>query len=79
MARVMAARRFESLGGGRWSLNGAAWPVIELDDGSARVARVVEASAGASSPAELRVPVPMLPEESGGQTLVGTFSWRFAW
>lgn len=80
MARPLAARRFESLGAGRWSIDGGPWPVFELDEQSARLARVVEASAeGQSSTAEVRIPIHMLPEEPGSQTLVGTFSWRYAW
>ncbi|MDG1491190.1 MAG: hypothetical protein P8R43_04815, partial [Planctomycetota bacterium] len=80
MARPVAARGFESLGVGRWSLDGGPWPVIELDAQSARLARIVDSVEGRDGPpAELRIPVPMLPEEPGSQTLVGTFSWRFAW
>ena len=79
VARAMAARDFAAVGGGRWSLDGGAWPLIELDAASARLARVVDAPDGSASPAELRIPVPMLPEEPGSDTLVGTFSWRFAW
>jgi len=80
MARPLAARRFDSLGAGRWSVNGGAWPVLEVDEQSARRARIVDAVAdGASTTAELRIPVLMLPEEPGSQTLVGTFSWRYAW
>ena len=80
MARPLAARGFESFGAGRWSINGGPWPVIELDEQSARLARVVEMSAeGESSTAEVRIPIHMLPEEPGSDTLVGTFSWRYAW
>ena len=80
MARPQAARRFDSLGAGRWSVDGGPWPVVEVDEQSARRARIVDATVdGAPSAAELRIPVLMLPEEPGSQTLVGTFSWRYAW
>jgi hypothetical protein len=79
IARAMVARRFESIGAGRWSINGGAWPVLELDEQSARLARVCDAPEGAGFSAELRIPVHMLPDEPGSDTLVGTFSWRYAW
>ena len=79
IARAMVASRFESIGSGRWSINGGAWPVLELDQQSARLARVCDAPEGAGFPAELRIPVHMLPDEPGSDTLVGTFSWRYAW
>ena len=79
IVRAMVAHSFESIGAGRWSIDGRAWPVLELDEESARLARVCDAPDGSEFPAELRIPVHMLPDEPGSDTLVGTFSWRYAW
>ncbi len=115
VARVALGRQFDRVGPGRWRIDGQDWPLIEIDESSARSARILAPKRlGSKLPAEedldktaadrpaidgrdrgasrslssqeservldeLRIPVLMRPSNDGTNTLVGTFSWRYAW
>ncbi|MEM9381161.1 MAG: hypothetical protein AAGB93_14510 [Planctomycetota bacterium] len=50
VARVAVARQFDRADQGRWRLDGDAWPFVEIDDESARTARVLSPRASVEQP-----------------------------